>query len=92
MKRGIFVEGPITVPAAAAILEKESASAEMKLKYHCITQGRYFKAGEDVPDPPPSFAKYAVSEDGDAVDLPNPEPAREAGRFRGSARPKRARQ
>jgi hypothetical protein len=35
----------------------------MRLKVHCITHGRYFKAGEDVPDPPASFAKYAVSED-----------------------------
>ena len=41
----------------------------MKLRVHCITHGRYYKAGEDVPDAPPSFAKYAVSEDGDAADL-----------------------
>jgi hypothetical protein len=41
----------------------------VKLKVHCITHGRYFKAGEDVPDAPASFARYAlVSEDGDAVD------------------------
>jgi hypothetical protein len=41
----------------------------VKLKYHCVTHGRYYLAGEEVPDPPASFAKYAVSEDGDAVDL-----------------------
>ena len=35
----------------------------MRLKYHCITHGRYYLAGEDVPDPPASFAKYAVSEE-----------------------------
>lgn len=34
----------------------------MKLKFHCITGGRYFKAGEEVPDAPGAFAKYAVSE------------------------------
>ena len=42
----------------------------MKLKVHCISHGRYYLAGEDVPDAPSSFAKYAVSEDGDAADLP----------------------
>jgi hypothetical protein len=30
--------------------------------------GRW-RARKEVPDAPPSFAKYAVSEDGDAADL-----------------------
>ncbi len=38
----------------------------MRLKYHAIAHGRYYLAGEEVPDAPVSFAKYAVSEgDGD---------------------------
>ena len=42
----------------------------MKLKYHGITHGRYYLAGEELPpDAPESFAKYAVNEDGDAADL-----------------------
>ena len=34
----------------------------MKLRYHTIVGGRYFKSGEDVPDDlvSPSIAKYAV--------------------------------
>ena len=44
----------------------------MKLSANVITNGRYYKAGEDVPDDLISDAmrKYAVtvSEDGDAVD------------------------
>jgi hypothetical protein len=44
----------------------------MKLKVNLISGGRYYKAGEDIPeDALPGFAsKYAVtvSEDGDAVD------------------------
>jgi hypothetical protein len=38
------------------------------LRYHCISHGRYYLAGEEVPDAPPSFAKYAVSEDGDTAE------------------------
>jgi hypothetical protein len=64
----------------------------MKLRYHCVTHGRYYLAGEDVPDAPASFARYAVSEDGDAVDLSNPEPARKSRRYKVRARSKRARQ
>jgi hypothetical protein len=40
----------------------------VKLRVHTIVQGgRYFKAGEDVPDElvSPALAKYAVREEGD---------------------------
>jgi hypothetical protein len=47
----------------------------VKLRYHTIVRGRYYRAGEDVPDEDvsPRLAKYAVSEDGDAADLPGPQ-------------------
>ena len=68
------------MPAAAAMAaelasiaqRRNRRSASMKLSVNVITKGRYFKAGEDVPDDLISDAmrKYAVtvSEDGDAVD------------------------
>ena len=46
----------------------------MRLRVHTIVGGRYYKAGENVPDEEvsPTIAKYAVtvSEDGDAADMP----------------------
>ena len=43
----------------------------VKLRVRSIIGGRYYKAGEDVPDElvSPAIAKYAVSEDGDAADV-----------------------
>ena len=79
--RGIFVEGPITVPAAAAFAEpapteETHTSSAVKLRVHTILGGRYYKAGEEVPDDQPTIAKYAVtaSEDGDAADTPHLRP------------------
>ena len=53
----------------------------MKLKVHLIAGGRYYKAGEEIPDEEvsPRLAKYAVTlpEDGDTADLPElEEPAK----------------
>lgn len=44
----------------------------MKLRVNFVGSGRYWKAGEEIPeeDVPARIAKYAVSEDGDAADLP----------------------
>ena len=38
----------------------------MKLRVHFLSRGRYWKAGEEIPDEdvPPNVRKYAVSEDG----------------------------
>ena len=46
----------------------------MKLRYHTIAGGRYFKSGEDVPDElvSPAIAKYAVSEDANPEPVPAP--------------------
>jgi hypothetical protein len=45
----------------------------VRLRYHSIVGGRYYLAGEEIPDAPPSFAKYAVSEgDGDATERREP--------------------
>jgi hypothetical protein len=60
----------------------------VKLRYHTIVSGRYFKAGEDVPDElvSPAIAKYAVSEEGDAADL---EPVKQKPRRYTVSRPER---
>jgi hypothetical protein len=47
----------------------------LKLSVHTIVAGRYYKAGEEVPDNQvsPTIAKYAVPDDADAQS-PKPSP------------------
>jgi hypothetical protein len=52
-----------------------STRSGVKLRVNYLSRGRYWTAGEEIPDEevPPNIRKYAVtvSEDGDAADMPS---------------------